>query len=504
MLLKSLPTLPKHRTDLVTRRMCATAHLDPRLAREVLADYAEDGMEALGPPVGINLIALVRHSRLVESRVHSQDRVLAWLLTALLALVTLAVAQVADRRPIVASLALGAVLLILVAAFAVVYRALWASWSIVLALSTQDDSALTLAPPVAAEVEQHLASFKRLNMVVYHHSVEKVNPFVGSGWRISESVWNPLNIGRPAKDANGAALVPLPFDAADLHQHVAKQISKATGLESLTARNRLYVRGFFVSHIPDALPDPTKRPAAVIPSDWVKAGAARPTKGMETYLCLRVIGEGGHVVVSMHLRAQLHHPTLTWEVNSYVLPPLGDRFGLPQRLLAGPVRLRLRAAHDALRQTRPLLFGSPGRLLGRASTRARTARALEKQRREIRKGYATFDFGATNSLRERAASWEKMGFAERRDSATFVKLLTQAVLVSTRDFLTAHHIDTTDLDDQQQQIIQQQTTIFNGSIGNAVIGGTGNTQNNQQGPVAPPGGGSSSGQPSAGGSPAAP
>ncbi|WP_035847398.1 hypothetical protein [Kitasatospora azatica] len=497
-----LPSLPKFRTDLVTRRLCATAHLDPWFTREVLAEYAEDGLQAVGLPVGVNVIALVRHARLSESRLLRRDRALAALLALLLALLATVVLSLSAGRTPVATGALAGVLAVFAAALVVVHRALWSAWQLALELGDGQQSALALAPPVDPALEQRLASLKRVNLVVYHESVAAQNPFVGSGWRISETVWTPINVGRPAKDAAGNPQTPIPFTAADLHGQVARRIAKASGLDGLSVRNRLYVKGHFVSQLPGALPDPTQRPLSVIDSDWVKAGAAQPTSGLETYLCLRAIGEGGKVVVSMHARAQLNHPLLTWEINAYVLPPLGTRFLRPNRLVAGPLRLRFRAAEDALRTTPGLLFGSARALLRRSLDTASGARALEKTRREIRKGYASYDYGTTNSLRERAASWTQMGFAERRDAATYFKLMVQAVLSSTQEFLEAHRIDTFDLDAQQQQIITTQTTIFNGNISQSVIGGANNVQNNQ-GPVAPPGGGSSSGQQSGAAAPAA-
>ncbi|MFD7639135.1 hypothetical protein ACFV4P_00630 [Kitasatospora sp. NPDC059795] len=486
-----LPALPKYRTDLVSRRMCRTAQLDPRFAREVLAEYAEDGIRAVGLPVGVNVVAVVRHARQAEARVLRRDRVLAGLLAALLALLVLAGWSLANGQEAVAAVAAAAVPVVLLAALTAVYRELWTSWRIARELGDGAGKAAGQAPPVEPELEQRLELLKRANLVVYHEDVAGVNPFVGSGWRIYEQVWEPINIARPAKDPAGNPLKPVAFDAADIHDQVARWIIKDSGLDGISVRNRLYARGTFLENLPWALPDPTGRPLTVVDSQWVKAGAAGPTTGLETYLCLRLIGDGGRVAVSMHLRAQLTRTSLTWNVNAYVLPPLGPRFDLPDRQVAGPVRLRMRALEDALHATPRLLFGSVGALLGRVADAAARARRLEKTRREIRKNYGTIDYGTTNSLRERASYWPRVEFSERRDSATYFKLMVQAVLDATEHFLAVHHVDTVDLTArQQQQIFTHQTTIFNGAIQNAFVGGAGNVQNNY---VAPPGGGSSAG-----------
>ncbi|MFD8597316.1 hypothetical protein ACFV1L_20160 [Kitasatospora sp. NPDC059646] len=488
-----LPALPKYRTDLVSRRMCRTAQLDPRFAREVLAEYAEDGIRAAGLPVGVNVVAVVRHARQAEARVLRRDRVLAGLLALLPALLLLAARSLTTGHGALAAAAAAGLPAVVLAALVVVYRELWTSWRIARELGEGAGAAAGQAPPVEPELERQLELLKRANLVVYHEDVAGVNPFVGSGWRIYEQVWAPINIARPARDSAGNPLTPVPFNAADIHDQVARWIIKDSGLDGISVRNRLYARGTFLANLPWALPDPTGRPLTVVDSQWVKAGAANPTTGLETYLCLRMIGDGGRVVVSMHLRAQLTRTSLTWNVNAYVLPPLGPRFDLPDRQLAGPVRLRARALADAARATPGLLFGSVGALLGRAADAAGKARRLERTRREIRKNYGTIDYGTTNSLRERASFWPYMEFAERRDSSTYFKLMVQAVLDATEQFLAAHRIDTADLTaQQQQQIFQTQTTIFNGAIQNAVIGGVGNVQNNY---VAPPGGGSSAGGP---------
>lgn len=500
--------LPQYRTDLVTRRMCATAHLDADFAREVLEEYAEDQINAVGLPLGINLVALVRHATAADRRRHRHDRVLAVLQAYLLVLVFIGVIAWANRQLATGAIAIGAGLLAFPAAAGLSFRTEWAARRRALELDNSSAPAQSLAPPVEARLEAELESFKRTNMVPYHASVEAANPFVGSGWRITEAVWTPIDISRPA-NPSGTPLTPRPFSAADLHHYLAVQMPQAAGLSGLKARNRLYIRGLSVSSLgQEVLPDPARKPLAAIPSKFVKLGASQSGAGMETYLCLRVLGNAGRVVVSMHLKAQLHRPMLSWEVAAYVLPPLGQRFLLPDSFSCTDSRLRLRTAREIAFCTPRDLLGTFGRLSRRHSKAARHARDMVKLRKEIAKGYGYYDYGSINSLRERSSHWGEMGYAERRDAEKYFKLMVQGVLSATATFLESHNIDTSDLRRQQQQIISTQTYHFNGVINGQVQAGNNGQMYINQGqghpgqppgggtqPIAPPGGGAGAGNP---------
>ncbi|MGW2821002.1 hypothetical protein ACWC24_08345 [Streptomyces sp. NPDC001443] len=492
--LTSLTPLPKYRTDLVTRRLCATAHLDEPFARAVWSEYAEDGLQATALPQGINLVALVRHTRQALTRLHQRDRVLALAALALPATTLVALWQViAGHRgaAAIAGLAAAAVLAgSWYVTFATELRCRWA------ALALTGDAALNdLAPPVDPAVESRLESMKKANLVAYHSAVEAVNPFVGSGWRLTEAVWRPIDVSRPAKDDQGREQQIIPFDAADLHHYLAVEMPKTIGLETLQARNRLYVRGLHVSYMgKDVLPDPARPPAVVVPRQLVKTGVVTTGAGAETYLCLRMLGPGGRVVVTMHLRAHLLMPRLSWEVAAYVIPPLSERFDAVEYLPTGPARLWWHTFRTVNRSFRSTLFGSLGRLNGENRRLRRLSRGLERDRKEIRKGRRDWDYGAVAGLREAVADWERMGYSERRDTSHYFKRLEQGVLLATSAFLRAHNIDTSDFEDTERQVANAPTYNFNGAItGPAMFGQHLQQFNNQH--HAPQSGG---GQPPAG------
>ncbi|MET9294188.1 hypothetical protein [Streptomyces sp. NPDC003077] len=493
--LTQLSPLPKYRTDLVTRRLCATAHLDDDFARTAWKELAGDALTAVGLPLGINLVALVRHARQAVLRRERRDAVLAVSVTVLVGCAALAVWALVGGHTTWAVVAAGISGGVLAFSWVVVFRAERAARAAALALGRRQEPARSLAPAVAPEVEKALEALKGANFVAYHASVESVNPFVGSGWRIKEAVWTPIDVGRPAKDDQGRPQQIRPFDATDLHQYLAVEMPRLVGLETLKARNRLYVRGLHVSHLgAGVLPDPTRRPLPVIPRQLVRSGAARPGAGAETYLCLRMLGEGGRVVVTMHLRALLLMPRLSWEVASYVLPPLASRFDAVEYLPSGPAALWWDTVRTVNEEYREAVFGAPDRLLKRSHQRHRLERELSGIRHEIRKGRMYYDYGAKDSLRERVADWDRMGYAEERDATHFFQRLQQGVLIATERFLEQHNVDTSDFESAQRQIITTQTYHINGPVNGPSQWGNNNSQGNQ--PVAPPGAAPPGGGPS--------
>lgn len=119
------------------------------------------------------------------------------------------------------------------------------------------------------------------------------------------------------------------------------------------------------------------------------------------------------------------------------------------------------------------LTGAPGRVGRRNTEHKRRARELEKARKDITKKHALYDYGTTDSLRERVASWDQLGHSERTDSQDFLHRLQQGVLIATERFLKDHNVDTSSFD-QAQQVINTQTYNISGDItGPANIGNNG-------------------------------
>ncbi|MFF4423494.1 hypothetical protein ACFY04_22395 [Streptomyces sp. NPDC001549] len=488
---RRLPVLAQYRDDAVTRLLCAGAHLDEGFAREVDVELTEDRLRATGLSLGIDLVALARHARASVRRIDRRDRRLAGLCAAgVWAAVPAALYGLVAGLPALALAAAAAFVLAYATAWALVRQAENGARTAALGVEHGAGRAKDLAPEVGAEVEDRLLEQKRANVVPYTAGAERTNPFVGSGSKIKEMVWQPIDVSRPADDpAGGGKLAIKPFDAVDLHSFVAREMEHIAGLKGLRARNRLYVIGDHVSYVgPDLLPDRLRRPRAQIPRQLVQAGVVQPGAGMRTYLSLERTGEGGRVIVSMHLRARLQHPSLTWEVAAYGIPPLQSRFYRVHELPPGGWERWWDLFRMATTATGPALFGAPGRLVRRAAARGERARSLERLRREIGRRHLRFDYGAVDSLRERVADWAQLGFSERTDSQDFLQRLQQGVLIATERFLKDHHVDTSSYD-QAQQVINTHTYTFQGDIHASNIGahGTVNQGGQAQTSGKPPG-----------------
>ncbi|MFG2988503.1 hypothetical protein ACGFZK_04210 [Streptomyces sp. NPDC048257] len=473
---RRLPVLAQYRDDAVTRLLCAGAHLQEGFAREVDVELTEDRLRAAGLSLGIDLVALARHARASVRRIDLRDRRLAGLCAAgVWAAVPVALYGLVAGLSWLALGAAAALVLAYATAWELVRRAEDAARAAALGVEQGAGRPRDLAPAVGADVEDRLLEQRRANVVPYTASAERTNPFVGSGSKIKEMVWQPIDVSRPADDpaGGGKKLTIKPFDAVDLHSFIAREMEHIAGLKGLRARNRLYVIGDHVSYVgSDLLPDPLRRPRAQIPKQLVQAGVVQSGAGMRTYLSLERAGEGGRVIVSMHLRARLQHPSLTWEVAAYGIPPLQSRFYRVHQLPLDGWERWWSLFRFATATTGPALLGAPGRLSRRAADRRARVRGLEKWRREIDRRHLRFDYGAVDSLRERVADWDQLGFSERTDSQDFLQRLQQGVLIATERFLKDHNVDTSSYD-QAQQVINTHTYTFQGDIHSSNIGAHG-------------------------------
>ncbi|MHB9858228.1 hypothetical protein [Streptomyces sp. YIM S03343] len=473
---RGLPTLPQYRKDGVTRRLCASVHLDEQFALDADRELTGDGITAMGLTLGINFVALARHARAALRRRETLDRQLAWLSVALLAAFAAVVSGLVRG---IGSVALGGgygIAGILVVSWWLVHRAESEARTAARGVFQHPDKAEKLAPPVEPEAEAWLHELKRANVLAYADAAARANPFVGSGSKIKEVVWQPIDVSRPADAPNGGKLTLRPFDAVDLHTYVAREMEGISGLDGLRAKNRLYVLGSKAHLLPDLLPDPVGRPCARIDKQWVQSGLINPGAGMRTHLCLERVGEGGRLIVSLYLRAILSGPSLTWEVAAYAIPPLGGRFYQVDRLPVASFERWWSLVSYATSHTLPELKGAIGRITARSRWRRTAEKALARQRREITDHHVIYDRGAVGSVRQGLGDWRQAGYDEEVDAQDFLFRLQQGVLVATERFLQDHNVDTSSFDKAQAVISTQTYNI--GNVTGSNIGPNGQVNNN--------------------------
>ncbi|MGE7390150.1 hypothetical protein ACQKM2_32195 [Streptomyces sp. NPDC004126] len=461
----ALPGLVTYGDDATSRLLSAAAHLDEEFAQGTAVELTGDRLVALGPALGVDLVAVARHARAATRRTALRDALLTGLLALLAGGVVLRVVAVATDRTDLWDLSRFA----LVGGF-------FGAWLLVLAAEHRARTMALrafgtkgyhggLVPPLAPAVEEALREQERANALPYHEVAGHDTPFVGSGRAVLEVVWPPLDVSTPADDPEGGpALEVIPFDVVELHAFVAEQMGTIAGLEGLRTQDRLYVLGTHVGYAgPELLPDPLRPPRPVVPEELVRATLARPGEGRRTYLCMERAGEGGRVIVSMHLRARLQRPSLTWELAAYVIPPLRKEFEAVRTLRVDPFGRWVTLLVSGTRRFPALLFKAPARLLRRGWARGLRWGRLRYWRWVIGRRHIEFDYGATGGIRERAGDRDRMGFTEETDAVDFFQRLEWGVLTATTRFLKDHNIDTRSLEDARQ-VINQHNYTFHGPI----------------------------------------
>jgi hypothetical protein len=84
-------------------------------------------------------------------------------------------------------------------------------------------------------------------------------------------------------------------------------------------------------------------------------------------------------------------------------------------------------------------------------------------RRLIREN-PVFDYGASTSIRELAASSLYSHYFQKLDKEMYLKLIEHQILDSITDFLDAHNIDTSDLRSRQNTILNNGVIVTGGSV----------------------------------------
>ncbi|MGW0189209.1 hypothetical protein ACWDV7_26075 [Streptomyces sp. NPDC003362] len=455
--------LPAHHADLVTRQLCAHCYRDHKFAEDVMRTFVRQRLVAHGQPMGVDLVAVVRHARRAHRLHQLRDALLVVCCLVVAAGVTGTLAALIEwdeqRERALDLLRLTGWALL--AAAVLVYAWGWVLWSAAEAVHWGKAPPRDGAAPAPLPLEAELDALDEANAVSYTVTGQEAeNPFVGSGINVVQRVWAGIDVGRPAEDAEVK-----PFTAAELHAYVAERAADLAGLDGLRARDRLYVQGHHVRDVgPALLPNPLYRPMTRIDPALVEAGTAASDAVMRTYLSLESVGVSGSHVITVYVRARLFRSRLSWEVSAFYLPPLDAEYTGRFKRPIGPVERAVRLLGHTVARFASHLLGAPGRVIRRVWHRVGDHVLQLIARGRIVRRSAHFDYGTVGTLRETVSDIQRYkDHTQLMDAQDAFQRLQQAVLLATEQFLKDHGIDASDLK-QAHKTINNQTYNFNGPV----------------------------------------
>jgi hypothetical protein len=279
-----------------------------------------------------------------------------------------------------------------------------------------------------------------------------------------------MDISSAGRDDDGWLRTIERFDAADLHDWLAREVPDNT-LPGLTWRERLYVSGISAPLVPHLVPKPRRAPRSQIPDTVLTHALLNPTSYARTYLCFEKSAWGGQFVFSYLVRAEiLRNRTLFVEGAALALLPLADSFCAADRI---PVETSARISYCL----RNIVSDLPAALLGRhlaglARAMARRGSAEGPRPTPGTAKDVVVDYGAVNSIRALAATDKMPWYFVSVDEEMYLKVLQRRILENTVRFLREHGVDTSEFERQQTTIINR--THFGNVLNIGNVSGSGN------------------------------
>jgi hypothetical protein len=473
---------------LITRHLCATAHLDEEFADYVAGQLIDSRQRAIHPCPGVNLLAVARHA--AAARMSARGQKILVTLIQIAALVTLIVLAAkscsssgpSDYYPYSGSDAsdgppIFVYFLIPAGAIAVIFFTFFAfrlsAYAKVLDVMNPAKNPERLAEAVDTSVETRLAALGSSNVVVFSGLFCGINPFAGGGRQIDS--WGiAMDIAAAGRDDEGEPRLIEPFDAGDLHDFLARKVPDIT-LPGLMTRERLYVSGFSAPMVPHLVPQPRRAPSASIPDAVLTNVLRNPTGYARTYLCFEKSAWGGQFVFSYLVRAEiLQDKTLFVEGIALGMPPLTRRFLRGATIPADASAQIAPCLRDIAPELTSALFG---RTLVRVVRSMRRRGSGPAHRPLGSDKDVVVDYGAIDSIRTVTAADEIPWYFFTIDELMYLQVLNRRIMENAVEFLRAHGVDTAEFERQQTQIINK-NHFGNINVGNVsgsgiVFGNTG-------------------------------
>jgi hypothetical protein len=521
-------------SDGPTRYLCAAAHLDPEFADAAIGEYLIEPTRAVPSSVGVDSAAVLRDAVAARFRRRVRDGVLlalallfvvtspALALLWLVVSVSVALTGAAKRAlsGILIIVAVGAVALIL--AFTLIpsltfllYAWLDSSSSIAVLLTMflgvlivgvllTDELIVTdltrsrfLSGQFVADAKARPGwelFLRTLGHAQFEHQLTRVadtdrrrgaqgqtevtvyrgwRPFLGAGVPIHDRAY-PLPLKPAESDEDGGGMAdPRAFTVLELQNYLAGALADLRSSQSLVPSRRFsqlsicervfipveqLIRNRNSPNMPPVLDDLGYPPMSHLPSQEARWLADAPQESARYYQCFAVEAWDRDLIVSCFVTAGTDNSTLYLEWTHCVLFPVDQRYrGIDEPDEFGPIQRALQLA-----------VGFPASLLGRLASVMHRFRPIRERRGVI----VPARYGASFSLRERAAQEKAHNYFQDADALRYMAVLEQALFRATGKFLEAHGYSVRDvLDIAKQNVTHFTTNIANSTLNNSAVGG---------------------------------
>lgn len=431
----------------VTRYLCAAAYLDSGFRNYVIDHLVEETYKVAGISYGVDLLAVVKHCLNAQKRATDLSLKLAFLLVVILIL----------------SVA-GGVFWLLGYGVAVVLVATnsWDTRYKILAKSLLRDNfnpdavSYSYSPRLEQRIQEAVKE-QDGNVIVYGG----YSPFVGAGFDIGG--WSFAINTSKGKEEMGKILSPVSFTIKEAYDAIENAL-KSLNLKDLEIKDKLCVSGRDIRNSKNFLASPFDRPFTQVDPTLVELFREKPTATIRHYQCLQLTTWRGELILSIFLRFAQTGQNLFVEASYFLLPPLKSSYYEVDTLQPHPTsRQIVRLISDAFVTAFFAWILSPLFVFALGLARLTRSRRREELRRIIREN-ASFDYGATTTMRMVATSEHYQRYFQKLDKEMYMKIVERQILDTIINFLDSKNIDISDLKERQTAILNNGVIISGGSI----------------------------------------
>ncbi|MCP1186036.1 MULTISPECIES: hypothetical protein [unclassified Paenibacillus] len=442
----------------ITRYLCAAAEISPRFRTKVFKQIIDSSVRFVAPSYGVDVPLVARHCLKGQIRDFIVEAALSVLLIWSLISSLNSFGVLFGIFQFVLSLFTYPWLM------AILLR--WSNLYIGYQIVTKDlkkiqnsDSNKSL---IELQYEKRINELEKLQdgNVVYYSGY---NPFVGSGIRVDG--WSFVcSIEKKGEAQTQEDIISL----CDLYEYVDGNM-KSLQIPKLTVKDMLYVKGSEVRGDIRFLPDVHLTPISVVPDSLLNEYKEKQEENVRYFQTVQVVGWQGNVIFSSFFRVSKNDKHLFVEANYYALPPLKSEFYLIDELNS-PIKLGsiLKMGFSSILPAIVLLPLSPIRAYKSGMAffaGVKDKKALIKQVDENQK----FDYGASESIREMAASDRLQNFFQKSDLDMYRKQIERCFTDSVIDYLEEQGVDISEFVQRKESIVNQGITINGGEIHGDVV-----------------------------------